>query len=213
MNQSLLLAVLATCAVGYGIFLAWYGGRARPMDSLEAESLLDRIQKNTAAAGAPAMPDLLESLRAISREDDGREFIMVNLIKFRRKAAYPPGYVYGDDPHAADARYNRAIVPLLLKRAGLPIFLGRVAGRFLAPDGADDWESVVLVRYRSRRDLLRMCIDLAQTRADIHKWASIEKTHVFPVRMQFSLVLVRLFVAGLFALLYAITVVLSYLAR
>ena len=99
--------------------------------------------------------------------------------------------------HEADARYNHAVIPLLLKRACLPIFLGRSAGRFLCPDGSDHWDVVALVRYRSRRDFLGLCADLARDRADIHKWAAIEKTQVFPVHVQFSLTMIRLLMAGI----------------
>jgi poly(A) polymerase Pap1 len=88
-----------------------------------------------------------------------------------------------------------------LKRACIPIFLGRSAGRFLSPEGTDLWDCVILVRYRSRRDFLDMCADLAKDRADIHKWAAIEKTQVFPVNVRFSLSIVRLVVAGTLALI------------
>jgi len=175
------------------------------MTAVEADSLLERVRFDAEAAGDPDVPDLLESTRDATRDDDGLEFIMVNLIKYRQKAVYPPGFSYGDVPLAADARYNRAVVPLLLKRASQPVFLGRSAGRFLAPDGADEWDCVVLVCYRSRRDFLSMCAELARSRADIHKWASIEKTHVFPVRAAFSLILIRVIAGWMFALLGVLT--------
>jgi hypothetical protein len=88
---------------------------------------------------------------------------------------------------------------LLLKRACIPIFLGRSAGRFLTPDGTVPWDAVALVRYRSRRDFLGLCTDLARDRSDIHKWAAIEKTQVFPVEVLFSLTLIRLFTAIILA--------------
>jgi len=96
------------------------------MTAVEADSLLERVRRGAEAAGDPVAPDLLESLREVTRDDDGREFIMVNLIKYRRKAVYPPGFSYGDKPQEADARYNRAVVPLLLKRACLPHFPGTI---------------------------------------------------------------------------------------
>ena len=125
---------------------------------------------------------------------------MVNLIRYRTKAVYPPGWDYGDDPHAADARYNRALVPLLLKSACIPVFLGRSAGRFLAPEGTEPWDCVALVRYRSRRDFLGLCADLAKDRADIHKWAAIEATQVFPVDARLSLTMLRVIIALALAL-------------
>ena len=165
MHVSAAGVVLFASVIGYLAFLLWYGGRGRAMDASEADSLLEQVRAHAEMAAAPVAPELLESLRDVTRDDDGHEFVMVNLIKYRQKAVYPPGYSCSDDPHAADRRYNRAVVPLLLSRACLPVFLGRSAGRFLAPDGAQEWDSVVLVRYRSRRDLLGMCAGLARTRA------------------------------------------------
>jgi hypothetical protein len=191
-------AVVAFALI-YLLFLFWYGGRGRPLAPDEVDTLLERVQQSSRAVGAPMEQNLLNSLREVVQDDDGREFVMVNLIRFRTKAVYPPGWDHGDDAHAADARYNRAVVPRLLKRACIPVFLGRAAGRFLSPDGADDWDCVAVVRYRSRRDLLGLCVDLAKDRADVHKWAAIEKTHVFPVRARFGLFQVRLTVAALLA--------------
>ena len=53
---------------------------------------------------------------------------MVNLLKFRKKALSPEESSFGDDPLAANDRYNRAIIPLLLKHGGHPVFLGQVRG-------------------------------------------------------------------------------------
>jgi hypothetical protein len=194
------VVVLVCGSLTYLLFLLWYGGRGRPMSATEVDALLERVKRNAEAAGTPFAPDLSVALREVAQDDDGREFVMVNLIRYRTKAVYPPGWDYGDDPHAADARYNRIVVPLLLKRACIPIFLGRSAGRFLTPDGTDLWDSVALVRYRSRRDFLGLCADLARDRADIHKWAAIEKTQVFPVSVLFSLTVIRLVAAGALAL-------------
>ena len=198
--MSVPVVVLVCCLLLYVLFLLWYGGRGSPMSSAEVETLLERVRRNAEAAGAPFASDLMSSLREVTKDDDGREFVMVNLIRYRTKAVYPPGWDYGDDPHAADARYNRAVVPLLLKRACIPVFLGRSAGRFLAPEGGEPWDCVALVRYRSRRDFLGLCADLAKDRADVHKWAAIEATQVFPVDARLSLTMVRVVIALALAL-------------
>jgi hypothetical protein len=54
---------------------------------------------------------------------------------------------------------------------------------------------VALVRYRSRRDFLGPCADLAKDRADVHKWAAIEVTEVFPVDARLSVTMIRVVVA------------------
>jgi hypothetical protein len=192
--------IAATCVATYLAFLAWYGGFGAPMTQDESDALFAQIAER--AKNEPN-PDghLRDDLKALAATDDGKEFYMLNLIRYRQKAQYPPGYSFDDDPLAADARYSRAIIPYLLKYGGVPVFLGEPEGRFLDQPGDASWQRVVLVRYRSRRDLLRMVADLAGKDIAVHKWASIEKTQVFPVRSPFSFIAVRGAVAAVLALL------------
>ncbi len=208
---SLPFAGLVAFTLAFVVFLVWYGGRGRPLTSAETDAVVEHVQRNAQGQGAPIDQDFLDALRTAVKDDDGREFVMVNLIRFRTKAVYPPSWDYGDDPRAADALYNRAVVPRLLKRGCVPIFLGRWAGRFLTPDGAEEWDCIALVRYRSRRDLLSLCADLAADRADVHKWAAIEKTHVFPVHVRLGLFPVRLMAGGVLAALTGILCMLIHL--
>lgn len=183
-------------------FLAWYGGRGAPLTAQEKAELFARIERN---AGGKAEGDghLLERLRTLADADDGNEFFMLNLIRFRSFAQYPPGSPYGGTALDADARYNRAIAPLLLRHGHVPVFIGTPQGRFLDEAGDVQWQRVAIVRYRSRRALLEMVADLAGQGVGVHKWAAIERTQVFPVRADFSLVLVRGLVAALLVLLGA----------
>ena len=57
-----------------------------------------------------------------------------------------------------------------------------------------------MVRYRSRRDFLRFALAIERDDIVVHKWAAIEKTHVFPVQPLVSLIFVRGAVAALLAL-------------
>lgn len=182
----------------YGAFVVWYGGRGTPLTPAEADALLATIAAR--AAGEPN-PDgrLHDELRALAASDDGNEFLMLNLIRFRARAQYPPGHDYAGDARDADARYSRAIIPYLLRHGGVPVFLGEVQGRFIDAAGDPEWQRVALVRYRSRRDLLEMVAELAGHNVAVHKWASIEKTQVFPVKPLLSFMLVRGFVAALLA--------------
>jgi len=179
----------------YLAFLVWYGGRGKPLSQAEVESLLTEMKRR---AGKQAQEDespLLQQFRELTQNDDGRDYYMVNLLKFRKIALYPEGSTFGDDPLAANDRYNRAIIPLLFKHGGHPVFLGQVQGRFLHPEHADDWDQVGMVRYRSRRDMLKMAAEIAGLGVDIHKWAALEKTQVFPVKPLFNLDLIRVMVA------------------
>ncbi len=192
--QTLIIAVIFLAL--YGLFLLWYGGRGKPLTEDEIETFLAEIRARAGGSNEQPEPILLTNLRALTAKDDGRAFYMVNLMRFRKQAAYPADSGITDaDALAANARYNRAIIPLLLKRAGHPLFAGRVRSRFLHPDGADDWHQVAIVRYRSRRDMLKTVVELTGKNVDSHKWAALEKTQVFPVSLLIPLVAARLIAA------------------
>ena len=74
--------------------------------------------------------------------------------------------------------------------------MAETQGRCIDFDGADDWDQVGIVGYRRRRNMLEFAIDLASQDQGGHKWASLEKTHVFPVRPVVDFVFVRGAVAG-----------------
>ena len=179
----------------YLAFLFWYGGRSKPLSQAEVESLLAEMKRRAGKQGQDDEPPILQQFRELTENDDGREYYMVNLLKFRKKALYPEGSTFGDDPMAANDRYNRAIIPLLLKHGGHPVFDSLVLSRFIHPQGADDWDHVAMVRYRSRRDMLKMAVEIAGKGADVHKWAALEKTQVFPVKPLFNLNFIRVMVA------------------
>jgi hypothetical protein len=180
----------------YIAFLLWYGGRGKPLTGEETEALLAEIQKRAGKqAQAGEKSPMLDQFRELAKSDDGREYYMVNMLKFRKKAYYPEGIFLGDDPLAANDHYNRAIIPLLLKHGGHPVFDSLVQGRFIHPEAGEDWDHVSMVRYRSRRDMLKMAAEIAGKGVDVHKWAALEKTQVFPVKLLFNLNLIRIMVA------------------
>lgn len=191
--------VFAIFLVVYAAFLVWYGGHGKPLSPVEVDSLLQEIQRQAGKESqSEEEPHLLKQFRELAKNDDGCEYYMVNLLKFRKKALYPEGSQFDDDPIAANDRYNRVIIPLLLKHGGHPVFDSLVTGRFIHPATADDWDHLAMVRYRSRRDMLKMAVEIAGKGADIHKWAALEKTQVFPVKPLVNLIFVRGMVAILF---------------
>lgn len=120
---------------------------------------------------------------------------MQNLVRYRPKALYPAGYNYSDDPREADKRYGKSIMGDLLRHGNVLLFVARRSGNFITPDEADAWHYVAMVRYRSRRDFLKFARDSSSSDKFVHKWAAIEKTHVFPVKPLISLFAVRTLIA------------------
>jgi hypothetical protein len=186
--MSTTLLIVLPLAGMYLAFLVWYGGNGKPMTPEEITEGLMKLQAtDTSDHGKAAVEDV----RQLLSSDDGKEFIMQNLVRYRSKALYPPGYNYGDDPREADKRYGKSILWDLLSNGNILLFVARRSGDFFVPEGADAWHYVAMVRYRSRRDFLQFAMDANKAEKFVHKWAAIEKTHVFPVKPIVSLFTVR----------------------
>ena len=190
-------AFYAALALFYLSFLWWYGGNGEPVRPAELESYIAAMQDNAQARGKDA-EDAAGYMRKLAESDNGQEFLMVNLIRYRQKATYPPGSPWENDHDAmaADARYSAGIVPLLLKHGSLPVLKAPVTGSFINEGRLASWDVVAIVRYRSARDMMQMMVDMSIMDLAVHKWASIEQTQVFPTQPVISLFSVRLLVAA-----------------
>lgn len=190
--SSHLLVTFGPLVLLYLVFWLWYGGNGRPMSTVEIEEALNKLHSTDPAHNNSAEVD---DIRQLLASDDGKEFVMQNLVRYRAKALYPEGSTYSDDPREADKRYGKSIIGDLLRYGNLLIFIARKSGDFVKPEGADAWHYVAMVRYRSRRDFVRFAIRANQADKFMHKWAAIEKTHVFPVKPLINLFAVRTLVA------------------
>ena len=195
----------------YLLGLSWYGGSGDPVKVAELESYIKALTSNGGVRGKDTDKSV-NYMRRLAEKDDGNEFIMVNLIRFRETSLYSKDSPWADetDPMLADTRYGDGVIPLLLKRGSLPIFVSSVSGRFINETTHDEWDMVAMVRYRSVRDMLEMMVEMSSTDLADHKWAAIEQTHVFPVKPKISLVSLRLMI-GILLLLFAVAV--SYLVN
>ncbi|WP_428679231.1 hypothetical protein [Sphingopyxis sp.] len=131
----------------------------------------------------------LGRLRDFLESDDGREFVMVNLVRTR------PGLV--TDPASGEARegsewlrrYSEPFVRGLIARGGHPLFVGRKIGGYIDAwnTPADPgWSLAGTMRYRSRRDLVRMATDPRFRAAHLNKTLGIEATFSFPTQRQIA---------------------------
>ncbi len=201
----------AVLLLAYLLGLSWYGGSGDPVKDAELESYIKALVSNADVRGRDT-DKAVNYMRRLAEKDDGNEFIMVNLIRFRETSLYFKDSPWADetDPILADARYGDGVIPLLLKRGSLPIFVSSVSGGFINETTHSEWDMVAMVRYRSVRDMLQMMVEMSSTDLADHKWAAIEQTHVFPVKPKISLVSLRLMI-GILLLLFAVAV--SYLVN
>ena len=165
-------------------FLLFYDGLRRPLRPGEIADFLATHGPRKAETGNAA-----DRLRAFLEADDGREFVMVNLVRTR------PGRV--TDPASGETRegsewlrrYSEPFVRGLMARGGHPLFVGRKVGGYIdAWNTAEDpgWSLVGTMRYRSRRDLVRMAADPRFRATHLNKSLGIETTFSFPTQRQIA---------------------------
>lgn len=131
--MTLLLSIAIPLAVIYYLFLAWYGGNGKPLSPAEIEHFLAELNAHARSERDSAA---VAEVRLLLANDDGKEFVMQNLVRHRPRAAYPPGYppgyppayAYDDDARKADTRWGKAILWPLLRFGNHPVLWRSDAG-------------------------------------------------------------------------------------
>jgi uncharacterized protein (DUF1330 family) len=86
--------------------------------------------------------------------EDG-PFVMVNLLKFRERAAYPDGSEPELSGREAYARYGAAVQACLASVGGKALFTGAVTDLLLG-EVEELWDMVALAQYPSRAAMMAM---------------------------------------------------------
>jgi hypothetical protein len=144
-RRRLIAALSAVFAVLLLVLLWWYAFNQSALSAEEVDRYIERIEAHAQnPGGRHDMPEL----RRFLDSDDGRAFYTVNLYEFHERAQY-----LADQPHQASgqeafARFSEVMLRLLAKRASHPIL-----GSVWADIASSGWDRIVVVRYRSRRDI------------------------------------------------------------
>ena len=187
----------------YGAFWFWYVGTPRPLTRIEVDAHMATV----AASGMDITPEQLATLRAFLEADDGREFLMLNLVRINQGPVLAPGATETSDARTVLDGYTRHFMPALFRRAGHPAFFGRAAGGYLeqwnvAPDPG--WSFGAAIRYRSRRDMIELVVDPRFANAHEFKAAGIATTFAFPTSPAFVMVGPKIWVGLVLALVAAL---------
>ena len=185
----------------YLAFLSWYDGWG--MDPLTAEEI-DKLVGE--AEAQDSNPEELKNLRQLLKDDDGEEFFMLNLNRYE----YSENEVQRGVPDAYQ-KYGQAVMPMILKRAGHPIYVGEISDYLVGGDLKEGgWHEIILVRYRSRQDFINMITSDEYLIAAKHRYVGIEYAEVIPTNAILSLATPRLFIL---ALLFLIALVADRMIR
>jgi uncharacterized protein (DUF1330 family) len=107
---------------------------------------------------------------------------MLNLLRFREQAAYPPEY-QAEACSGAEAfgRYGQAVAPLLESRGAEPTWQGQQAAMIIGPDDKD-WHLAVLVRYPSAAAFVDMVTSEEYLSIAAHRTAALEDSRLIAFR-------------------------------
>ena len=171
-------------ALVYVIFAAWYFNWKGALKSNEVEQYIKLMTANTSQS--PTDPDVISKFLS---EDDGKEFVMLNLVRFNEgEVAHPETAELSTAPELLQG-YFGPFSKAMFRKAGHPIFLGRKKGGHIDSwnSAADEGFQVVgAMRYRSRRDLMDLVTDPRFKDSHKFKLAAIDGTTSFPIQMRMS---------------------------
>jgi hypothetical protein len=149
-----------------------------------------------------------EVLRAFLEADDGREFVMLNLVKAQMEQVEDPKTGHMVQGFDLLKRYSQRFMPVLFRNGGHPAMVGRKVGGYIDAwntEADPDWTIFGLMRYRSRRDMIKLVTDPAFMEGHPDKLLGTLATFSFPTQRVLSLYLSpRITVALVLALIAAL---------
>jgi uncharacterized protein (DUF1330 family) len=109
---------------------------------------------------------------------DGQRIVMINLLRYREWADYPPGTeTEKRTGRQAYERYGENALRCMTSVGGRPIWRGRVGYTVIAPPG-ERWDEAVLVEYPSRSAFERMINNPEYQAGLVHRTAGLEDTRL-----------------------------------
>jgi hypothetical protein len=189
------LTIWGTALLIYALFWWWYVGFRRKITPQEVEKTMGLFTNDSAWTEQQR-----ENMRNFLANDDGKDFVMVNLLLLNRPEK---------ESRKKLQKYQKIFLGALLRKAGHPVMIAMAASgniENVACDQDEGWGAAGMIRYRSRRDLMEM---LPATIGSEHhglKLAALERTFAFPASPWFLFggpkLLVPLCVALLAALVH-----------
>ena len=113
-----------------------------------------------------------EQFRQLASSPDAGPVVMLNLLKFKRRA--------GGEEHSgqeAYMRYGEAAARMIRERGGRILWQGR-ADQVLIGDPAQNWDAVALVEYPSRKAFMEMVSAPEYQQSHAHRQGGLERTIV-----------------------------------
>jgi uncharacterized protein (DUF1330 family) len=112
-------------------------------------------------------------LEALMADTSGEPVVMLNLLRFREKAAYPDGRPSDLTGRQAYDRYAAAMQKIIEERGGRVVFGGDIASLVIG-DVEDAWDTCVLVEYPSAAAFAATVTSPEVAEIGVHRAAGLE---------------------------------------
>jgi hypothetical protein len=167
----------------YGLFRLWYDNWRGPLSQAEIDSFIEQVHGKYSGGNEAGV------LRSFLEADDGKEFVMLNLVKIETGMVTDPATYEQIEGRVAMRRYSDPFVRRLIANGGHPGMVGRKVGPYVDAwnvEADPGWSIFGLMRYRSRRDLVRMAADPRFAEHHAYKALGIPVTFSFPTQRELS---------------------------
>ena len=152
----------------YALFWLWYCGVKGRLSKHEVEIFISSFEAKGLSESA------LSNIREFLEQDDGREFFMINLLEIKSPKRESQKLLMG---------YFKKFMSGMIPRGGHPLFLANAAAKNIENlncEHSDNWSSLGIIRYRSRRDFAQIVLNTFGSEHHADKLLSLEKTLAFP---------------------------------
>lgn len=160
----------------YLVFFSWYSSFKAPLSPQEIEYYVEKVNGTS---------EELASFRKFMEEDDGDDFVMINIMEIYDTPLQIEGVEPGETTDQVLGKYMEYMFPAMLSRASHPVFRGNAASLramdIMNADGMETWTGAAGVRYRSRRDMIEISTNPEFAGRHEFKVAALAKTIAFPV--------------------------------
>ena len=187
----------------YFSFFSWYTSFSGPLTSAEIahyRGVLEALSEST--------PESLAVWEHFMQTDTGDDWAMISVVDVSETPNPVEGVAPGESSEEVLDRYTEPFFASVVPGAAHPVLVGSAAAPAIdiwGIEGASDWSQGVVVRWRSRRDILRFIEDNvdASGKIAIHdfKIAAIEKTIAYPLDPWFHMGDPRIVLALVFAVI------------
>jgi hypothetical protein len=169
----------------YIVFRLWYDNWRGPLSPQEVKDLMAQVSGIKMSEYSDP-----KDLRAFLEADDGKEFVMVNLVRVHTGEIAHPHTSKPTKGIDLLREYGQRFVKVLFKHGGHPVLVMRKVGGYIdswntPPDPG--WHIAGSMRYRSRRDMMQLALDPSVRDVHVLKTIATATTFSFPSQVVLGL--------------------------